>query len=406
MGDRFPGGVISKTPPTVVAPVDGEGGSASGVWTLAEQLGLQKAGVWPQPILPRELYAWGSGGNGQLGDGTTVSKSSPVQVGALTDWAQVSAGGDTGTMSAVKLDGTLWAWGRNNNGNLGQNDTVNRSSPVQVGALTNWYEVSVGKDTVAATKSDGTLWAWGYNNGGQVGDNTTIRRSSPVQVGGLTNWAQVSVGMNHCSAVKTDGTLWGWGSGAQGKIGDGTVIYRSSPVQVGLLTSWLQVSAGGNHTLAVKADNTLWAWGINSSGVLGTGNTIRRSSPVQVGILTNWAQVSAGGDDSGAVKTDGTLWGWGENIDGNVGDGTTISRSIPVQIGALTDWNQVSKGETKISAAVKTNGTLWTWGAGDGGALGTGTLNISASSPVQVGALTDWFKVSAGANAMAAITKG
>jgi alpha-tubulin suppressor-like RCC1 family protein len=173
-----------------------------------------------------------------------------------------------------------------------------------------------------------------------------------------------------------------------------------------LLTSWLQVSAGGNHTLAVKTDNTLWAWGINSSGVLGTGNTIQKSSPVQVGILTNWAQVSAGGDDSGAVKTDGTLWGWGENINGNVGDGTTIARSSPVQIGALTDWNQVSKGETRISAAVKTNGTLWTWGAGDGGALGTGTLNISASSPVQVGALTDWFKVSAGANAMAATTKG
>jgi alpha-tubulin suppressor-like RCC1 family protein len=350
-----------------------------------------------------ELYAWGNGVNGQLGDGTTVSKSSPVQIGALITWGQVSAGGDNGTMSAVKLDGTLWAWGRNNNGNLGQNDTVNRSSPVQVGALTNWYEVSVGKDTVAATKSDGTLWAWGYNNGGQVGDNTTIRRSSPVQVGALTDWAQVSVGSNHCSAIKTNGTLWGWGAGSFGKIGDGTTTNRSSPVQVGSLTNWLQVSAGGNHTSAVKTDNTLWAWGLNNSGQLGQNNVVNTSSPVQIGALTNWSQVSAGGNDGGAVKTDGTLWGWGGNTDGTVGDGTTVLRSSPVQIGALTDWNQVSKGESKISAAVKTNGTLWTWGSGDGGALGTGTLNIPASSPVQVGALTDWLKVSAGANAMAAL---
>ena len=352
-----------------------------------------------------ELYAWGNNVNGQLGDGTTVSKSSPVQVGALITWEQVSAGGDNGTMSAVKTDGTLWAWGHNNNGNLGQNDIVNRSSPVQIGALTNWYEVSVGFATVAAVKKDGTLWAWGNNTGGQVGDNTTIRRSSPVQIGALTNWAQVSVGATgavHCSAIKTDGTLWGWGANPFGQIGDSSVTYRSSPVQVGSLTNWLQVSAGGNFASAVKTDGTMWSWGLGSDGRLGTDNLTNRSSPVQIGALTDWAQVSAGGNDCGAVKTSGTLWGWGENIDGTVGDGTTTPRSSPVQIGVLADWRHVSKGSSRISAAVKTDGTLWTWGAGDDGALGTGTLNIPASSPVQVGALTDWLNISAGNNAMVA----
>jgi alpha-tubulin suppressor-like RCC1 family protein len=406
MADRFPGGVISKTPPTVVAPVDGEGGSASGVWTLDEVLGLQKAGSWPKPVLPRGLYAWGNNFNGPLGDDTTISKSSPVQIGSLTTWAQVSAGGDLGTMSAIKTTGTLWSWGRNNNGNLGQNDTVNRSSPVQVGALTNWSQVSVGFDTVASVKTDGTVWAWGYNTGGQIGDNTTVAKSSPVQIGALTNWAQVSVGGNHCSAVKTDGTLWGWGAGSFGKIGDNTTTYRSSPVQVGALTSWLQVSAGGNHTSAVKTNGTMWSWGLGNAGRLGDGTVINKSSPVQIGALTNWAQVAAGGNDGGAVKTSGSLWGWGENIDGTIGDNTTVAKSSPVQVGALTDWAQVSKGSSRVSAAVKTNGTLWTWGAGDGGALGTGTLNIPASSPVQVGALTNWFSVSCGNFAMAATTKG
>ena len=117
MGDRFPGVVISKTPPEVVAPVDGEGGSASGVWTLAEQLGLQKAGSWPQKVLPRELYTWGGNAFGQVGDGSIVSRSSPVQVGALDSWAQVSAGYQH--TLATTFIGTLFSWGRNDRGQLG-----------------------------------------------------------------------------------------------------------------------------------------------------------------------------------------------------------------------------------------------------------------------------------------------
>jgi alpha-tubulin suppressor-like RCC1 family protein len=156
---------------------------------------------------------------------------------------------------AIKTDGTLWAWGWNRKGQLGINGNVDgftgQSSPVQVGALTTWAQVSAGSEHTAAVKTDGTIWSWGYNGNAELGDNTTISRSSPVQIGSLTNWAQVSAGSYHTTSVKTDGTFWAWGSNPNGQLGDGTVAAKSSPVQVGALTSWSNVSAGGRHTLAL-----------------------------------------------------------------------------------------------------------------------------------------------------------
>jgi alpha-tubulin suppressor-like RCC1 family protein len=247
--------------------------------------------------------------------------------------------------ASVKTDGTSWAWGSNSSGQLGQNNTIYRSSPVQVGALTNWAQISAGTSFVASVKTDGSLWTWGLNGNGQLGQNiaVTVSRSSPVQVGALTNWAQVSAGDRHASSVKTDGTLWSWGrNDLDGRLGDNTIVSRSSPVQVGALTNWSQVSAGSDFTAAVKTDGTLWAWGANGNGQLGQGNAINRSSPVQVGALTNWSQVSAGNAVAGAVKTDKTLWTWGNGADGSLGQNNTISRSSPVQVGVLTNWTQVS----------------------------------------------------------------
>jgi len=297
-----------------------------------------------------QLFTWGNNSSGQLGY-TIFSAESPVQVGSLINWKQIGACKASGAHAGcVKTDGTLWTWGLNSSGQLGLSDTTSRSSPVQVGTLTNWKQVSCGGNAsfshTACVKTDGTLWTWGPNGLGQLGLGDTTSRSSPVQVGSLTNWKQIFVGGWYNACVKTDGTLWTWGFN-NGNLGLGDTTSRSSPVQVGTLTNWKQVSCGSDaeHTACVKTDGTLWMWGSNSTyGQLGLGDTTSRSSPVQVGTLTNWKQVSCGPYHTACVKTDGTLWSWGRNTNGRLGVGDFTNRSSPVQIGSLTNWKQVSCG--------------------------------------------------------------
>src|SRR3989344_5412319 len=261
-----------------------------------------------------ELWAWGDNSQGQQGQNNAVAtdRSSPAQVGALTSWAVLSAGGTNA--AAVKTDGTLWTWGNNASGALGQNiaTTTDRSSPAQVGALTNWKAVSVGGVHSLAVKTDGTLWAWGYNTYGQRGSNTSANSSSPAQVGTLTNWLAVAAGGNsgdtntHSLAIKIDGTLWSWGGGSSGKLGNNATSAVSSPAQVGALTTWWKIAAGEYHSLALKDDCTLWAWGLGTSGQLGqVSSATSRSSPVQIGALPTWAHLIAGEGHSLALKTDG-----------------------------------------------------------------------------------------------------
>jgi alpha-tubulin suppressor-like RCC1 family protein len=296
----------------------------------------------------------------------------------------------------------LYGWGYNGSGQLGNNSVANKSSPVQVGALINWSQVSAGSSHTAAVTTEGTLFTWGYNFGGRLGDNTVVAKSSPVQVGALTNWSQVSAGSFHTACVTTAGTLFTWGPGASGELGTGNTENRSSPVQVGALTNWAQVSAGVAHTACVTTAGTLFTWGQGGNGRLGHNNITLYSSPVQVGALTNWAQVSAGSSFSACVTTEGTLFSWGYNSYGNLGHNDTVTKSSPVQVGALTTWSQVSGGGAPNIAAVKTDGTLWTWGRNGYGQLADGTV-ASRSSPIQVGAEMTWTQVEAGTNHVLAI---
>jgi len=348
-------------------------------------------------VPPQYLWAWGRNDLGIMGDGTTIDKSSPVQIGSLTNWSML--GNTYRSNFVVKTNGTFWSWGGNAFGELGQGNSTNRSSPTQIGALTNWAKVSTGDyGTQGAIKTDGSLWTWGYNITGVLGigvaHNIIRDRSSPAQLGALTNWSSISFASLHVLSTKTDGTLWTWGRGSYGMLGLGNTASVYSPVQVGSLTNWLSVSASQYVSAAIKTDGTLWTWGHPFQGGLGHNSASYYSSPKQVGALTNWLSVSAGYMGCRAIKTDGTLWSWGRNIDGELGLGDTTSRSSPVQVGNLTNWSSLGAKSTQ-NMAIKTDGTLWAWGQNNLGILGLGDT-ISRSSPTQVGTSSNWLKVAAG----------
>ena len=287
-------------------------------------------------------------------------------------------------------DGNLFTWGLGTNGQLGDNTVTTKSTPITTFAGgTNWKQVSAGYRNTAAIKTDGTLWTWGAGTFVQLGDNTTTNKSTPVTTfAGGTNWKQVKLGRRHCAAIKTDGTLWTWGLGDSGRLGDNTITNKSTPVTTFAGgTNWKQVSAGYSYTAAIKTDGTLWTWGRGNEGQLGDNTATTKSTPVTTFAGgTNWKEVSAGNYFCAAIKTDGTLWTWGQGTSGQLGTNTTTNKSTPVTTFAGgTNWKQVSSG-SEHCAAIKTDGTLWTWGLGTNGRLGalqnstvSGTINNTSN---------------------------
>jgi len=363
-----------------------------------------------------QLFTWGGNAGGALATtpptayGTTARNKSPTQVGDLETWTQLFIG--RSIPRAIKSDGTLWSWGRNHAGQVGDNSVISRSSPVQVGSATDWTDAKMGGAwSTFVVKADGTLWVWGDNNYRGTGgfNEAVIERSVPTQLGSLTNWDHVSQTIGQVLAVKTDGTMWAWGDGRYGGLGLSTAVVVSSPTQIGSLDTWARVRAGKHFGAAIKTDGTLWTWGRSINGESGrdlAGNDASgatTSSPQQVGTLTDWAKVSCGSENVTAIKTDGTLWSWGNsNPDAAVGDNARVDRSSPVQLGALTNWAEVETG-TYNSIALKTDGTIWTWGKGSSyGVTGQGDL-INRSSPIQVGSLTSWKAIAAGAVTVGAL---
>jgi alpha-tubulin suppressor-like RCC1 family protein len=263
----------------------------------------------------------------------------------------------------INSDGTLWAWGTNNDGQLGDGTGVDSPTPRLVNSDTNWVAVSASRHS-SAIKSDGTLWGWGWNSSGELGDGTTTNRWSPVQIGTDTTWVSVSAGTNQTLAIKSDGTLWAWGNNYFGQLGDGTSGSGSdkwSPVQIGTDTDWLSVSSGSAHTVAIKTDGTMWAWGYNIFGQLGNNSSDSNPhpTPVKVGTDNNWVSASAGGYHTLALKSDGTIWAWGSNSNGQLCNGTIDTNPHPTPVKVQPRIGRGSQPAAVIRSQFYPTGISW-----------------------------------------------
>ena len=379
-----------------------------GVWGIEQVYNkINQGSIWDYDGTGG-AFVWGINNMGELGlnQPSQSYHSSPVQLPG--NWGTIKGG--SSVTHGVKSDGTLWAWGRNDQGRLGVNQPTSSkySSPVQIPGTT-WSTdrkklSNNGGIGGAAIKTSGELWMWGQNNKGQLGQNNTDDTLSPVQIPG-TNWNIISNSYNGQFGIKTDGTLWSWGWNDNGTygglLGHNNKTNYSSPRQVGSDTTWDDVVVLGtsDSVIAHKTDGTLWSWGYNGNGQLGHSNKSNYSSPEQIN-GTTWSGsgygIAGGSQYTYALKTDGTLWSWGYNSFGGLGQNNRTEYSSPRQVGSDTTWAKVTSRGRSVYA-IKTDGTAWAWGNNIHGQLGLNTQGDHRSSPAQIPG-TDWDIMDSGSN--------
>jgi alpha-tubulin suppressor-like RCC1 family protein len=378
------------------------------------------------------LFGWGANFLGQLALGTVSStpEVAPVPVTMLPDVIGLGAG--TIHTLAIRKDGTVWTAGHASYGQIGNGSLTGdasclessghecRSTPVQVFGLRGVRAVAGGHLFNIALRGDGSVWAWGHNGDGELGvpyllqnswycNFTSLNCSTvPVQVDGFGpqllaghRAVAIAAGETHAMALRADGSLWAWGSNARGQLGDGpngTTPHAFSPVQAAI-SNVVSIAAGNGGTdfsVAAKSDGTVWAWGDHQHGTLGNGISLADAgcdpigapfcsspTPVQVPGLANVVRVAAGGTHAAALKSDGTVWTWGNNVAGQLGDGTlsgatcpgglNVCRTVPVQVVGLTNVIAI-RASALYTIALKDDGSLWTWGStpANQGTLGVG----------------------------------
>ena len=362
-------------------------------WVLLPRWKTITAGSYHNMAIKTDgsLWVWGANDLGQLGNGTTTHSRVPIPVTAGETWSAVTGG--LNHTAAIKTDGSLWDWGYYDSGTAGIPVTPNLVPVQKLSGITpeTWAAVSAGDNHTVAIKTDGSLWAWGLNDRGQLGDGTTVNRSSPVVINSSETWTAVSAGYEHSLAITNDGRLFTWGTNAYGQLGDATNTDRTIPVQIGPMAvgvTWDSAAAGFQHSMAITSDGRLFAWGYNFYGQLGDGSSgygSDENAPVRIAPAETWIAVSAGNNHTAAIKADGSMWTWGNNMNGELGDGTNGSSSgkiTPVPIAAGVTWTAVSAGDYH-TIAMKSDGSLWAWGRNDGGRLGDGT-QTDRNIPVQI----------------------
>jgi alpha-tubulin suppressor-like RCC1 family protein len=355
---------------------------------------------------PHVVASWGLNNTSQLGDGTTTSRSRYGDIGAGNDVVQVAAGygSPSGHGLAVRSGGTVWAWGANSFGQLGDGTTTSRSAPAQVPGLTGVTQVAGGCNHSLALRSDGTVWAWGGNGVGQLGRGTiTDHEATPAQVTGLAGITKISAGCGFSLALRSDGTVWAWGYDNVGQLGNGSTATSAVPAKVAGLSHVTSISAGWDSSVATATNGisvvtSVWTWGSNDHGQLGDGTLAGHTTPERVtGLPVYIAGASAGGKFAAVLGTDGTVWGWGFDGNGQLGNApasTPVTRPVNT-IGIGSGITQIAAGLV-IMLALKSDGTALAWGDNSQGELGTGTTT-NVTGPVRVTGLTGATQVAAGA---------
>jgi alpha-tubulin suppressor-like RCC1 family protein len=350
------------------------------------------------------IWAWGYNDQGQLGSGTTTWRLTPGEVLDLPDATMVAAG--TLHSLARRADGTVSAWGWDGQGQIGNGQPLaNQHTPITVPGLTNVASVAAGCGHSLARRTDGTVRAWGLNTSGQLGDGTTASyQPAPVAVSGLTTVAALAAGCDHSLAVRSNGTVQSWGADLFGQLGDDSaLVSRRTPVVVAGLSGVIAVAAGDGFSLALRADGSVRSWGSNDRGELGNGGTADQPTPVLVTGLAGVVAIAAGDMHAIALRADGTVMTWGDNGAGELGLGTRdLNRhAVPAQVPGLTGVVAIAAGQ-RHSLALRADGTVWTWGTNHYGELGLGTHDSYAHPvPTQVPGLSNGIAIAGGRHSVA-----
>lgn len=346
------------------------------------------------------LWCWGTNQFGRTGLNTTSGNTLvPTQVSGGGSWKSVSLGYQV--TCAIKSDDTLNCWGNNANGATAMNTTTgNTIVPTGVNGGGSWKTISVSlsngsNHSGCAIKSDDTVWCWGSNSYGNLGDGTTTQRIVPTAISGGGSWRLVEAGNMHSCGIKSDNTAWCWGYNSEGQLNDGTTTQRTSPTAVISGGSWKALYTGFANTCGIRADNQIYCWGSNTNSIMGFTNTYSLSYPVEIAGGGVWKATSVGRGSSCGIKSDDTLWCWGQNTSGQLGDNTTTNRWNVTAVSGGDTWKSISMG-AGYACGIKSDDTAWCWGSNYAGATGQNTTTGTTPVPTQITGGGSWKALEAG----------
>ena len=385
------GGVLNLTSPAILRAKGFLGSNSSIPKNAAYPVGYSyAAGAYHTLMAYTDgtVSTWGANDHGQLGDGTTTDRSSPVIVSGISNVLAVAGG--TAHSVASKNDGTVWAWGANASGQLGNGTQWDSYIPNFVDGVSGVTSVAAGDSHTLVLQADGTVWAWGNNSDGRLGDGTTINRLSPVQVqvsagNMLTDVIAIAAGYYHSLAVRRDGTVWAWGNNNTGQLGNGTQNQSLFASQVsGITGNILAVSAGQFHSVALASDGSIWDWGYNANGELGNGTTTMQLSPNHSTYINDGVAIAAGAHHTLVIRADGSVVGWGSNTSGQLGNISALFSLLPIQISGLNGIVSIAAGNQSL-AVKSSNGNLsaFSWGDNSRGQIGNSTT-VNSFTPYSV----------------------